>query len=483
MKAVTFARVSSQEQENNYSLKAQNTDLLNYAKRKNLDVIKNYEITESSLKGERKQFNEMIEFCKSQKETVAILVDVVDRLQRSFDDTPLLRKLIEKGKIELHFFRQNLILNQFSRPEEFSMWHFLVLQAEQYISSFKLNVARGKDYKVKQKGLISWQAPCGYENISTQDGHKNAQRKEPEATYLKKLFETYSIGGISIHKLAQMANEYGIPTKNGNKITASSMISILDNPFYYGYMNYNGQLYRHNHPTLISKELWDKCQEQRRIQSSKKINNDRIPFLYRGIFTDFYGNRTCSCEIKKKKFAYVSCHKKNGSRLYVSENDITDQIVSILDNITLPIKAIDYFNDYIKANQSKEDHFKNIEINHIKTEISTIESKLDKLLDIRIAEKITDVKYEQKEQELLGEKENLENKLKDISSSEIDDKQVPSKLYGLFSNLGSVFQYAKDISIKQMLLKLIFKTLKLKDGNVGYILNEPFIGFEKINGL
>lgn len=483
MKAVTFARVSSKEQENNYSLKAQNTDLLNYARIKNLEVIRSYEITESSLKGERKQFNEMIEFCKSQKETIVILVDVVDRLQRSFDDTPVIKKLIKTGKIEIHFYRQSIILTQTSSPQDYSMWHFNVLQSEQYIESFKLNAARGRDCKVKQEGMIAWQAPCGYKNYVDANGKKSVQRKEPEATYLKQLFEIYSLGYTSIHKLVQIANKYGVKTKNDLKMTTTSMINILDNPFYYGFMRYKNQLYPHKHQPLISKELWDKCQEQRKIQSSKKNKEGSIPYLYRGIFTEFYNNKVCSCDTKKKIYRYVVCHKENNIRSYIEEKYITDQIISILDNISIPDKVIDYFNDYIQVMQSNENNFKNNEINHIKTKISKIDNKLNNLLDMRIEGKITEARYEQKENELIKEKEELIQTLEDVSKSEIDNRQIPKKLYDLFSNLGSVFKYAKNMADKQMLLKLIFKTLKIKDGNVGYILNEPFANFENLSGL
>lgn len=54
----------------------------------------------------------MLDFCKKQKETIAVLVDAVDRLQRSFKETPLLEELRVSGKIELHFIRENLKISK-----------------------------------------------------------------------------------------------------------------------------------------------------------------------------------------------------------------------------------------------------------------------------------------------------------------------------------------------------------------------------------
>lgn len=69
MKAIILTRVSTKMQEEGLSLLAQNNRLQDYADRKELEVIKTFEIIESSTHGERKQFMEMINFCKKQKGT------------------------------------------------------------------------------------------------------------------------------------------------------------------------------------------------------------------------------------------------------------------------------------------------------------------------------------------------------------------------------------------------------------------------------
>ena len=88
--AVILARVSSKEQEEGYSIDAQKHRLEQYCLRKNLQVLKAFEITESSTTGDRKKFMEMIAFVKKQKQPVAIVADKVDRVQRSFREYPLL---------------------------------------------------------------------------------------------------------------------------------------------------------------------------------------------------------------------------------------------------------------------------------------------------------------------------------------------------------------------------------------------------------
>ena len=479
MKAVTFARVSSKYQEQNYSLEGQNTHLFNYAKANKLDVIKSYEFSESATRGDRTKFKEMIDFCCSQKECVSIIVDDVDRLLRTFSDAPEIEKLVQEGQIEIHFYNTSLILTKNSTPDDYLKFHELVLDSEKYIAKFKKNTARGRNEKVMEKCMAAWKAPCGYENFEQDDKKKSIRRKEPDATNLKKLFELYSLGGTSIRKLVALADEYGIKTKNGNKIGVSTMIEILENPFYHGEMRYNGKLYRHNHGAIISRELWEACQKQHKLQSSKSFKQGRIPYLYRNVFKDWYKNLTCPCETKKNKYIYISYYRDSKYRSYVNENDINDQIVSILNQISIPKNFIDDYNFYIQSTQQDEIAFKAAENGHIKAEITKYDNRLSRLLDRFLDNEMPEEEYEKKKQEYEEEKSKLEKKIQNQGTIEPDSKQISTESIYLFSRLGDIFKMGMNKENKQMLLKLIFKELKIRDGNVGYSLNEPFSYFIK----
>ena len=82
MKAVILSRVSTKEQQEGHSINAQTMLLNDYCKRKELKVIQSFEIVESSTKGERKKFKEMLAYIDSQKEPIALVCHKVDRLLR-----------------------------------------------------------------------------------------------------------------------------------------------------------------------------------------------------------------------------------------------------------------------------------------------------------------------------------------------------------------------------------------------------------------
>lgn len=149
MKAVILTRVSTKMQEERLSLRAQSKRLEEYAERRELDVIKRFEIIESSTRGERKRFMEMINFCKKQKETIAIVADTVDRVQRSFKESVLLDELMRQDKIELHFYREGMILNSKSTSADIMRWDFSVMGAKAYVLQLSGNVRRSTELKTK----------------------------------------------------------------------------------------------------------------------------------------------------------------------------------------------------------------------------------------------------------------------------------------------------------------------------------------------
>ena len=205
MKAVILTRVSTKMQEEGLSLTAQSNRLFDYAERKGLEVIKTFEIIESSTHGERKQFMEMIAFCKKQQETIAIVADTVDRVQRSFKESVVLDELMKKDKIELHFYRENMILNRQSSSVDVMRWDFSVMTAKSYVLQLSENVRRSNEQKNKN-GEITGEAPIGYENYINEHGKKFVRPKEPDASIIKRIFELYSLGNTSMAEAAHYAD-------------------------------------------------------------------------------------------------------------------------------------------------------------------------------------------------------------------------------------------------------------------------------------
>lgn len=295
-------------------------------------MIQEFELTESSIQGKRKGFYAAFDFIKKQKCKIAVVADAVDRLQRGFKETPMLDSLINDVKVELHFCRENIIIDENATSSQKLHWDLSVLMAKSYVSSLSDNVKRSFKKKLDD-GTILGAAPIGYLN-SVDDYGKRTVVLDPERAFIvKRLFEEYAKGLLSFKDLQVMAEKMGLKGKKSSKcITASQIHELIQNPFYYGVMLYKGQLYPHIYPKLISKEIFDLCQNVRQGRNAKTTprTNLKKPFIFRGLVRCKNCGRLYSPEIKKVKYIYLRLAPLDGCECKPLKED---ELLSVVENI------------------------------------------------------------------------------------------------------------------------------------------------------
>ena len=476
MKAIILTRVSTKMQEEGLSLLAQNNRLQDYADRKELEVIKTFEIIESSTHGERKQFVEMINFCKKQKGTIAIIADTVDRVQRSFKESVLLDELMRKDKIELHFYREGMVLNSKSTSVDSMRGDFSVMGAKAYVLQSAENVRRSNEQKNKN-GEITGMAPLGYENYVDERGKKFVRPKEPDATIIKKMFEMYSLGNTSVAELAHYANIMGLKSRKGTPISVNSIYFMMDNTFYYGEMRTIRGVMPHIYKPLISKELWDLCQEQKALRAGNVGKYSQKPVVFKGMVRCGITGRTCPCEFKKGKFSYIVCWMNNKTRSYIREEYIIKQISSILNRIRLPNNVIIELQKELKSSKASEKKFYAQEIKKLRAEQDKLKEKLNNLFDLRLDGELDRESFDTKRNEIQVKMNRLKNK---VSAHEKADKNFDETILGLLdiaTQAGYVFEKSNNLELKRLLLKFVFESLTLTEGELTYKLRFPFNEF------
>ena len=167
--------------------------------------------------------------CTLSKVPVAIVVNCVDRLQRSYKDTPALDEMRKAGKIEVHFLKEKLVLTKDSTGMEIMFWNMSVLMANAYVLSMVDNVKRSQRYN-RSQGKFQNFAPVGYMNC--QDDNKKATIKiDPErGPLVKKLFEEYAKGTETLGSLAKMAEEMDLKSrqsKSGKTLCKQHIKEVL----------------------------------------------------------------------------------------------------------------------------------------------------------------------------------------------------------------------------------------------------------------
>lgn len=478
MKAIILARVSTKEQEEGHSIAAQRQRLVEYCSRKDLKVIKTFELIESSTRGARKEFAAMLEFTQTHGETIAIVADAVDRFQRSFKESVLIDELIRKEKVELHFYREGMIIGKGASSTDILRWNFSVMGAKSYVLNLSENVRRSLEYK-RRNGEWGGKAPLGYLN-QRDANNKSVLVHDPERAYLvRMLFEEYAKGCFSISgDLVRMARKWGLrnKTRKAGTLSASQIQHILMNPFYYGEMRIKGKHYPHNYLPLISKELFDHCEEIR-LNSSRATATrySEKPFVFRGLIKCATSHRIVTCDLKKARHIYLICRNpaKPDKKLFVPESAVLDQIKAVLRAIQIPSKLLDALLGHMKAGHEAENQFHRDAIDGLLREYDQVRERLATLLDLRLDKSITQNDYDKKARELKERQAEIALRIEQHQKGEGDFRTTLESLISLASRAAELFERSK-IEQKRRLIAFVFSNLRLKGKKLEFSLRSPF---------
>lgn len=476
MKAVILARVSTKDQEEGHSLEAQIANLRLYADRKGLEIIKEYTIVESSTKGYRPEFMRMIDFIREQKQKMAVIVDTVDRLQRSFKETPVLHELFEKDLLELHFVKEGNVLSKDSNAFQKAMWNMGVMMAQSYTDSLSDNVKRSIRHKVSN-GEWSGPAPLGYINSIDPLTKRKIIIFDPERSFLiRKLFEEYATGAYSLHELSKRAKGWGLRSRKGHVVGAQVLLTLIQNPFYYGIMKVKGSLYPHNYEPLISKELFDACQAIREGRGrTQAVREVRHPFILRGLLRCAATGRVVSCDLKKGKHVYlISRHPSDPEKkVWTREADVLDQIGEVFKAIQIPDSIMVDILEQLKKTRDSEIEFHLASIEALNRENTLVTRRLDALLDEYLDKSITKDMYDRKHSQLIQRRQEIQELLERHHSGDEQFRIAVITMITLASKAAELFERSQ-IEEKRQLMGYVFSNLELKGSTLCYSLRKPF---------
>jgi len=119
------------------------------------------------------------------------------------------------------------------------------------------------------------------------------------------------------------------------------------------------------------------CQEQKAIRAGLFLRTNDKNSLYQALITCGITNRQCSCELKKGIYSYVTCWRKDNSRIYIREEEFTKRISHILNHIKLPDDIVIELQKELKIAKATERQFCYNEIKRLKGEQEELKQKMD----------------------------------------------------------------------------------------------------------
>lgn len=356
----------------------------------------------------------MIEDIKNGRINLVVAMKV-DRLTREGYDGQWFLKFCKEHNCGLILLQENYDV---TTPDGEMMYGMSLLFGQKERREIGNRTRRAMEEAIKQ-GKYPAKTPMGY--IKNTD--KKLEINTMEAEVIKDVFELYSKGN-NASQVAKIMKENNRYIKNGEKWTEGRITRIINNPIYSGDLLWgiynrteNNQTLIPNHsPAIISKELWEKCQNQKDKYSHGNYG-EHIHIFHRVIrcpechelMSSFL---TVKHQNKKKKYNYyVRCLNKSCSKKGIVYN--TSKIEKELVNILNDLSGIALLSNY-SLNFPMIDNKDDIE--KIKGALTKIKNDENKLLDFYLTSQIQSDALTNRLNTLASERKELEKKKSKMES-------------------------------------------------------------------
>jgi len=463
IKSALYCRVSSKEQEETgYSLDAQEKLLKEYAVKNQLAAIKVYRISESaSGKQIRKTFDEMMLYVTKNKIPI-ILCEKIDRLTRNMKDAAIISDWIsEDAKREVHFVKESFVVNKNTRAHENLVWDMKVAIARFYTNNLSEEVKKGHKEKLAQ-GWLPTKPPMGYKTVG-EKGRKIHVIDEATAPYIRQMFELYATDNYSLARLESELYKAGLRTEKGKRMHLSRLHRLLSSPFYYGKILWNGELYPSKHEPLISKDLFDKVQQNLKRKTDNPQFTKHNPLFKARIVCEHCGGLV-TWELQKGHW-YGHCNNHSNSRYcqmktYIRQEKVEEQLLPIFERIAPK-------NDWVMNEIErilKEEHASKIverqqEIGRLSIELDQVRKRKDQIYEDKIDRKIPVEFYERKFGEYSEEETRLESTLVKLNDKADEYQQLGVAIHELAYKSKVIFEKVgiedRRLLLSQMVTNLV----------------------------
>lgn len=414
-----YIRVSTEDQ-SELSPDAQKRLLLDYAKKNEIIVSKDFIFAES-VSGrhaqKRPEFQRMIATAKQPSHPIdVILVWKFSRFARNQEESIVYKSMLKKDRVDVVSVSEPLIEGPFgSLIERIIEW-----MDEYYSIRLSGEVLRGMKEKALQHGYQS--TPClGYDAV----GHgKPFIINETEYAMVSYIMDLYDNQNMDETAIARRCNDLGYRTKRGNPFERRTIDRILENPFYCGTVIWNGVEFEGSHEVRLSRERFEKRQEliasrkrpikARNVSTCKHWLSGLIKCSICGATLSYTGNNACP---------YFQCWKyakgfhKTSVALSVkkAEEAVTDYFDQILDGAEFT---------YIRKTQPTDD---TLEIERLQKELDKLSSREKRIREAYESGIDTMEEYKANKERLTASRLKLNSQLEHLlndQEEELDTEEI-----------------------------------------------------------
>lgn len=461
MKYVIYSRKSSEgEDRQMLSLDAQERELLEIAKKYNLEIVATYRESMSAKAIGRPVFNSMVEFIKSGKAD-AVLCWKLDRLARNFIDGGLVIDMLQKSVI-----KQIRTYEAVHHPNDpVYTLAFLFGEANQYSRNLSTNVKRGNREKLIQGG---WPHRAGFGYLNDK-ADKTLIVNHKQAPYVVRAFELYVKERQTLKQVTNTLHEEGLRTGTGNKLGKSQVHRILNNRLYTGYtVDGLGVIRKGNHEALVSVALFNEAQEL--LHGKAHIRPKRHLYSAQG----FLKCHVCSCNITvdtQKEIQYYYCTNGksvcNQHKNYM-RSDYVDVLMSdLFKELQFDDELIEISAEAYKARNTTDDNYIEVTLETLNSELNLLLDKELKLSDGWSSKTVRDEVYNVQIKEITNKRLELEEQINNVQKTN-KGKVTLEQIKKVFTDCNKASEQYLEVGNEERrnMLKKLLSNATVKDKKI-----------------
>jgi site-specific DNA recombinase len=503
-----YARVSSERQKDEKTIRSQTSCLLEYGKDNGYSIPSEWIFEDDGYSGStlsRPNLDKLRDLA-SEGHLDTVLIHGPDRLSRNYVSQVILLEEFQSCGVEVVFLKS--VKDDSAEGQLLQQFQGMIAEYER--AQILERSRRGKQHKAKLGCVnVLSGAPYGYDYVKKSDHSEACYRiNELHACTVRTIFSFFVNDWKSIGDIARNLTEQKIPTKTGKFYWDRSVIwAILKNPAYMGKAAYGktekcerkkttralrikgGYSSRNSAnkqrpesewiyidvPAIISKEHFEVAQERMELNKKYSSKNTKIPTLLQGLLIckdcshSYYKTST---RTSSRKVSYYRCLGSDGYRYPEGKKKclnrpirqdylddlIWQHVIDLLENPELINTEIQR-----RIAESKKENQSQKQQKVYESEIKKITRAIDKLLDAYQEDLLTIDELRNRTKDLRKKKSRLTNELSSLKLLEIEKEQLAKIECSIDEFTGTLREKSKDLNIeeKQKVVRLLVKDIHI----------------------
>lgn len=483
MNVIIWARVSSREQREGYSIDAQLRACREFAKKHGWNVVREFSVAESARRGaDRAAFNEMFQWVRknaSRQKIEVVLSHKLDRVCRNMRDAVRMQELEDERGVKLSF-----VENQFGPGAAGALsFNVMAAVAQYYSDNLRSEVLKGLDERVRQ-GWHPGLAPFGYENFGRDRTTPVLPHPENSQAVIR-MFELFSTGDYTFKSLgSQLAEEGYTFRKSQPRFHRSALSYLLNNRFYIGDVKRRDEYFPGRHQPLVDRMTFERCQD---ILLGRNRRTGSPSHAYAGgLFHCAYCGSLITGEKIRRKLKgggvrvhqYYRCANNDRTedhpQVRWKETDLEESVISELSRLQIADAELrDWFREALTAAFSDLTIHEAQQRKQLKKRQSELQTMQDRLLHAYLTGTVDEEVYRTKTTDFQREGATLEERIGKVGDTPADAGEMAVKLFDWTQNADEFWSRSK-IPIRREILSAVSLNRTLSDVSLIIEKRKPF---------